>query len=162
MKKDITELFLFIDDFTAAADLYIKQRLLATNNNFSNPTRKTQMAISEILTIVLLYQQSPCKNFKYFYHSYLQLYKSEFPNLVSYERFVVLKPRILTHLVMLLNWLISLSDKTGINFIDSTSINICHNKRISRNKVFKGFAQIGKNTKGWFYGFSVPQIYAGR
>ena len=56
-------------------------------------------------------------------NSYLKLYKGEFPNLVSYERFVVLQPRILMYLQMLLNWLMSLSKKTGISFIDATSIN---------------------------------------
>jgi hypothetical protein len=159
MKKDITELFVFIDDFTEAAELHLKQSMIATNSNSSNkPTRTTNMTLAEILTILLLYQQSPCKNFKYFYLSYLKLYKSEFPNLVSYERFVVLKSRVLIFLTMLLQWLVSLSKATGINFIDATSINICHNKRISRNKVFYGFAKLGKTTKGWFFGFKLHVV----
>ncbi|EFA43475.1 hypothetical protein HMPREF0645_2071 [Hallella bergensis DSM 17361] len=37
---------------------------------------------------------------------------------------------------------------TGISFIDSTPIPVCHNKRIRRNKVFKGYALIGKSTMG--------------
>lgn len=44
---------------------------------------------------------------------------------------------------------------TGITFIDSTKISVCHNKRIRRNKVFAGFAKTGKNTMGWFYGFKL-------
>jgi hypothetical protein len=47
---------------------------------------------------------------------------------------------------------------TGIAFIDSTSIAVCHNKRIHRNKVFKGFAKRGKTTSGWFYGFKLHLI----
>ena len=47
---------------------------------------------------------------------------------------------------------------TGIAFIDSTSIDVCHNKRIYRNKVFKGFAKRGKTTSGWFYGFKLHLI----
>lgn len=158
MKKDITDLFVFIDDFCKAADLYINTRTITTNQRLAKPTRIPQMTTGEILTITLLYQKSPCKNFKYFYKSYLQLYKIDFPNLVSYERFVSLKPRILLHLDMLLQWLISFSKQTGISFIDSSSINVCHNKRISRNKVFKGFAAIGKSTKGWFYGFKLHLV----
>ena len=97
MKQDTTNLFVFIDDFYKAADLYISHHFISENQKSYNPTRIPTMTISEILTIVLLYQKSPCKNFKYFYQSYLQLYKPEFPNLVSYERFVSLKPRYCSH-----------------------------------------------------------------
>ncbi|WP_143298893.1 transposase, partial [Candidatus Protochlamydia sp. W-9] len=44
---------------------------------------------------------------------------------------------------------------TGIAFIDSTSIDVCHNKRIKRNKVFKGLVKRGKTTSGWFFGFKL-------
>ncbi|BAV94306.1 transposase [Ichthyobacterium seriolicida] len=33
-----------------------------------------------------------------------------------------------------------------------------NNKRISRNKVFKGIANVGKSTMGWFYGFKLHII----
>ena len=46
----------------------------------------------------------------------------------------------------------------GIAFIDSTSIDVCHNKRVKRNKVFKNLAKRGKNTAGWFYGFKLHSI----
>jgi len=32
---------------------------------------------------------------------------------------------------------------------------VCHNIRISRNKVFDGIAKRGKGTMGWFYGFKL-------
>jgi hypothetical protein len=44
---------------------------------------------------------------------------------------------------------------TGISFVDSTKIQICHNKRIPRNKVFAGVAKRGKTTAGWFHGFKL-------
>lgn len=47
---------------------------------------------------------------------------------------------------------------TGIAFIDSTSIAVCHNKRIQRNKVFTGLAKRGKTTSVWFYGFKLHLI----
>jgi len=47
---------------------------------------------------------------------------------------------------------------TGISFIDSTKIQICHNERIQRNKVFSGLARRGKTTAGWFYGFKLHLI----
>lgn len=47
---------------------------------------------------------------------------------------------------------------TGISFIDSTVLRVCHNKRIKRNKVFKGIAEVGKSTMGWFFGFKLHLI----
>jgi len=47
---------------------------------------------------------------------------------------------------------------TGIAFIDSTKIVVCHNKRINSNKVFKNLAARGKSTMGWFYGFKLHLI----
>jgi hypothetical protein len=44
---------------------------------------------------------------------------------------------------------------TGISFVDATSLAVCHNRRITRHKVFAGLAQRGKTTMGWFYGFKL-------
>lgn len=159
MKKDITELFIFVDDFCKALEAHISQYGLSNEQNkVRNPTRISKMTNSEILTILLLYQQSPCKNFKYFYMSYLQLYKSEFPNLLSYQRFVAIQAKALPYLIFLLNWLIQQSQQTGIAYIDSTPITVCHNKRIRRNKVFASVGKIGKSTKGWFFGLKLHLV----
>ena len=48
-----------------------------------------------------------------------------------------------------------LGESTGISFIDSTPIRVCKNKRIKRNKVFNGLAQVGKSTMGYFFGFKL-------
>ena len=65
-------------------------------------------------------------------------------------------PRIIFPMAALMKFL--LGKCTGISIIDSTSINICHNRRIKRNKVFSGLAERGKSTMGWFYGFKLHLI----
>lgn len=48
--------------------------------------------------------------------------------------------------------------KTGIYFIDSTTVSVCHVERAKRNKVFKGLAKKSKSTMGWYYGFKLHLI----
>lgn len=158
MKKDITELFVWVDDFCLSVDHYLSHLMLSNNSKMKKATRVCGMSLSEILTIELLYHQSPCKNFKYFYHSYLRLYQTEFPNLVSYHRFIELKPRIMSYLMLMIKWLCEQSEKTGVSYVDSTPISVCHNRRISRNRVFKDLARLGKTTKGWFFGLKLHLI----
>jgi hypothetical protein len=47
---------------------------------------------------------------------------------------------------------------TGIEFVDSTSVKVCHNLRIPRHKTLSGLARRGKGTMGWFYGFKLHLI----
>jgi hypothetical protein len=44
------------------------------------------------------------------------------------------------------------SDSSTV-FVDSTPIRVCNNKRIFNHKVFKGLAERGNSTVGWFFGF---------
>ena len=44
---------------------------------------------------------------------------------------------------------------TGISFVDSTMISVCHNMRRKFNKVFDGLARNGKGTMGWCHGFKL-------
>jgi Transposase DDE domain len=83
----------------------------------------------------------------------LERHRAEFPNLVSYQRFVELMPSVL---VLLCAYLQSrFGSCTGIGFIDSTALAVCGNKRIKRNRVFRGLAKMGKTTMGWFFGFKL-------
>lgn len=49
-------------------------------------------------------------------------------------------------------------NKTGIHFIDSTSVSTSLNRRIFSHKVTKDFASRGKSTKGWFYGLKIHGV----
>ena len=82
---------------------------------------------------------------------------NEFPNTVSYNRFTELMQQNLMPLTLFLKTC-CLGKCTGISFADSTPIRVCKQKRISRNKVFKGIPTTGKSTMGWFHGFKLHII----
>jgi hypothetical protein len=154
MKKDITELFVCLDDFCKIYNEALQSKAMPGSGR-AYKTRVPGLAISEIMSILLLFQRSSCTSFKPFYWLFRPLYKQDFPKLCHYNRFVQLIPRVLAPLSLFFNFLSSKSEKTGWYFIDSTQIPVCHNKRIKRNKVFADFAAIGKSTMGWFFGFKL-------
>lgn len=154
MKKDITELYSFIDDFCQIYLEYEKKKLLPS---LKIRNRSCGMSLGEMLTIMVMYHTSYAKNFKYFYKSYIEyLHKDDFPSALSYNRFVELMPRLFIPLNVLLHML--LGKQTGTYFIDATTIKACHNARRYSNKVFNGFAKQGKSSMGFFYGFKLHVI----
>jgi hypothetical protein len=48
--------------------------------------------------------------------------------------------------------------ETGLYYVDSTSIDVCHIKRGKNHKVFKGLATKGKNSMGWFFGLKLHLV----
>jgi len=116
------------------------------------------MTDSEVMCILILFHFGAFKNLKHFYVNYVQKHlKNEFPNTVSYNRFIELCGKVCLPMSMLLKTY-CLGDCTGISFVDSTPLRVCKTKRIKRNKVFKGIATTGKSTMGWFYGFKLHLI----
>ena len=47
---------------------------------------------------------------------------------------------------------------SGIAFIDSLPLAVCHNRRIPSHKVFAHLAKRGQSSVGWFYGFKLHLI----
>lgn len=115
------------------------------------------LALSEVMTIVIAFQDSAYRTFKDYYtrHVILNL-RSEFPNLVSYNRFVELKKAALIPLLHYLHT--RRGTVTGISFIDSTPIEVCHPRRANRHQVFEALAQWGKNSIGWYFGFKLHLV----
>lgn len=117
--------------------------------------RKASLSDSEIMTILLYFHFGSFRNFKHYYLFFIRgTLKSYFPNAVSYNRFVELESRVFFPLMFFLN-LRAFGRCTGITFVDSTMIPICHNLRRYANKVFKGIATDGKGTMGWCHGFKL-------
>lgn len=152
---NLTELFCKIDDFCNEHENKLKKRLIESRGKSRN--RRTQLSISEMMTIVILFHQMGYRNFKTFYLNHVCVYlNKDFPQLVSYNRFIALMPSILLFLCAYL--MANRGASTNISYIDSTPIAVCHNIRISRNKVFAGLATRGKTSIGWFYGFKLHLV----
>jgi len=149
----ITRIFCDIDDFMQEFEELYKQRLLEDNGK--NKKINSKLSMSEVMSIVVYFHNYGNRTFKDFYLKSVCInLKKEFPNLVSYNRFIELIKTILVPLVAFLQ-LKRLVKSDEITFIDSTKIKVCHNKRIKANRTFKGIGEIGKSTMGWFFGFKL-------
>jgi len=151
----LLELFCHVDDFWKAFRPTFERSLLS--EGIRKRRRETSLSMSEVMTIVIWFHYSRYRDFKTYYTQYVQKHlQSEFPNLVSYPRFVVLMQRAL---VPLLAYFLKTRGKpSGIAFIDSTPLRVCHNARIARHRVFDGLAARGKTSTGWFYGFKLHLV----
>ncbi len=113
---------------------------------------------ADTLTILIYFHFNTFRNFKHYYLFYVKNHLQDlFPNQLSYNRFIELEPRVAVEMMLFIQ-LFCFGRCTGISFIDSTCVPVCHNKRIKRNKVFKGYAEIGKSTMGWYFGFKLHLI----
>lgn len=149
-KDKITEIFYLIDEFCIEFEKTTKKHLIG-----NKPKRKPRMSSSEVISIMTLFHMGNFRNMKHFYLYYVQKHmKSEFPKTVSYNRFLELMQNATLPMSLFLKTC-CMGDSTGISFIDSTPIRVCKNKRIKRNKVFNGLAQLGKSTVGYFFGFKL-------
>jgi len=152
----ITEVFCEVDDFVKAIKKALKTRLLPGPKKRQR-YRETGLSESEMITILIFFHLSGYRTFKHFYTWHVQKYWHPlFPGMVSYNRFINLLPRVCFLLGAFVHT--RRGTNTGIAFVDSTRLAVCHNKRISTNKVFRGKARIGKTTMGWFYGFKLHLV----
>ena len=134
----ITEIYVSIDDFYTQFSQEIKKYQLTTNKKQRN--RQSIMSASEVMTIMVLFHLSNHKNMKHFYLFYVKQHlQDEFPKTVSYNRFVELMQTVLLPLTFYMKSL-RLGECSGISFVDSTPLRVCHNRRIPSNKVFREFA----------------------
>lgn len=151
-----TEIFVSIDDFYAEFNHQLKKFQLPGEKKRRN--RSFLMSGSEVMTIVVLFHLSQHKSLKHFYLYYVKKHmQAEFPKTVSYNRFVELMRSVLLPLTIYLKSCRS-GKCSGISFVDSTSLRVCHNRRIGSNRVFADIAQRGKSSMGWFFGFKLHII----
>jgi hypothetical protein len=158
LQDKIIEIFIKTDDFCKIFEKEINKKQIAASSEIKTRNRKAALSESEVITLQIAFHSGQFKNFKHFYLNYvLPHLKHDFPGLVSYNRFIELSHRSALAFMLFLFYNCK-GECTGISFIDSTILRVCHNKRIKRNKTFKGIAEVGKSTMGWFFGFKLHLI----
>jgi len=149
---DILPLFFEVDEFCRFFEPLWNRHLISHNRKRRN--RRRSLAVSEVMTILILFHRSGYRNLKQFYLEFVCRYlRDEFPHLVSYSRFVEFERDALVPLVAYLQT--RRGHCTGISFVDSTKLAVCENLRIPQHRQFTGIAVRGKTTLGWFYGFKL-------
>jgi hypothetical protein len=155
MNNSILPLFANLDDFCQSFEPTYRTKQLASATVQRH--RKATLLLSEVMTIIIWFQQSGYRTFKDYYRKEVCLHlRDEFPNLVSYNRFVELMPQALIPLCFYLQT--RKGQTVGVAFIDSLPIAVCHNRRIPSHKVFAQIAERGKSSVDWFYGFKLHLI----
>ncbi|BAQ59619.1 mobile element protein [Geminocystis sp. NIES-3708] len=148
-------LFCHVDDFCQQFETQWQQKLLS--HGAVTRLRAKSLCLSEIMTILIAFHQNHYRNFKHFYLNHVQQYWFDaFPKLPSYQRFIQWVPSTVIPLCVYLKH--CFGNCTGISFIDSTKIQVCHNRRISRHKVFQDLGARGKTSVDWFFGFKLHLV----
>ena len=154
----VTEIFFIIDEFDKNFEKIVSDHSLVQNTDLKQRNRKSTLSDSEVMTILILFHSGHYRDLKHYYINHVKNHmKSEFPETVSYNRFVELQKKVVVKLAIFLK-MFCLGKCNGISYIDSTPIRVCHIKREKQHKVFKGLAQKGQCSLGWFYGFKLHLI----
>jgi hypothetical protein len=152
---DTVTVFCAIDDFCQWFEPGWEQRLMELAPK--RRRRRAGLCLSEVMTSVVEFHLSGYRTFKDDYLGQVLKYqRPDFPGWVSYNRFVELLPGTR---VPLCCFLVSRFGRcSGISFIDSTKMSVCHTRRIGSHKVMAEFAARGKTRVDWFYGFKLHRV----
>ena len=155
----LVEDFCQFDDFCQAFGPHWQARLLSQE---AQPAKKrgpqAGLADSEIMTILVLYHSSHFRHFKAFDQGVVLAWlPSAFPKAPCYARFIALTTHVWVPLTVFL--LTRMGRQSGLYYIDSTPLPVCHPRRINRHKVFAGLAGRGKTSTGWFFGLKLHLVF---
>lgn len=151
----LTEIFYHVDEFNKNFEKHLKNNTITDQTQAMIKRVPGRLSLSDIMTILVYFHHSGYRTFKRYYNDYVcVVLKDAFDALVSYNRFNELMRQALMPLTIFMA-LVRCGKSTGLGYIDSTPLKVCHNRRIYSHKVFKGLAQRGKTSTGWFYGFKL-------
>lgn len=152
----LVEIFYEIDEFCKNFEKQFDRNLLTDGSG--KRICSVKLSLSEVMTIAVYYHESGYKTFKDYYEKHVLVnMKNDFNHQVSYNRFLELRKKAVFPLLAFTQ-LNSLRNCSGTSYIDSYPLKVCHIRRASSHKVFKGFAKKGKTSVGWFYGFKLHVV----
>jgi hypothetical protein len=109
------------------------------------------------MTLIIAFYAAGFRNLRHFYIDFVQRsHRDTFPDLVSHSRFVALMPSALVPLCAFLQT--RYGRVTGMAYIDSTRLKVCHRKRAHAHRVLEPGATWGKTSMGWVYGFELHLV----
>ena len=153
----VTEIFCMADDFCKEF-AKTQEKYMVEDKNHKHRNKPNRMSDAEIMVILVLFHSGGFRCFKHYYKEYVCKHLTHlFPRRVSYNRFVELEKEVLLQLTIFIKEVL-LGTCTGISFVDSTPLRVCRNQRILIHKTFKGLAERGKCSMGWFFGFKLHLI----
>lgn len=156
-ENKVTEIFVMADDFCKFFDQMMEKYSIPDKNK-RKYHRDGTMSKAEIMVILILFHSSGYRCLKHFYLNHVCVHlRHLFPEVVSCNRFVELEKSVALPLAIFIKKVL-LGKCTGISFVDSTPLRVCRNQRIHVHKVFKGIAERGKCSMGWFFGFKLHLI----
>ncbi len=152
---DIGALFCEIDEFCVDFEPKFNQHVIQETGIKRH--KPATWCLSEVMTLIVWFHGSGYRTFKDYYTKEVTKHLCwAFPKLVSSNRFVELMPAAVLPLCCYLHT--RKGTCSGIAFIDSMPIAVCHNRRIPAHKVFATVARRGKNSVDGFYGFKLHLI----
>jgi hypothetical protein len=129
----------------------LETRLLKEKPRRQN--RRSQLSLSEVLTILVLFHSSGYRNFKTIDLQFVQKHLTwAFPRLPSYNRFDELQAAATMRLRAFLA--ARCGSCSGVSFVDSTGLAVCHNRRINQHNQFAACARRGKSSVDRIYNLS--------
>ncbi|WP_373844136.1 IS982 family transposase [Bacteroides heparinolyticus] len=151
---NLVEIFCIFDEFCKYFTPKLKKHSLEVSGK-RHRNRPCRMSDSEIMTILVLFHTRRFRDLKSFYLGYVCRHlRKDFPHTISYNRFVERQAQVAMQLLLFLQTC-ALGKCTGISIIDSTPLVSCHIKRERQHRTMRGWAQKGKCSMGWFYGFKL-------
>ena len=91
----ITDIFCIVDEFSKKFDMEIAKGELISSDGIRRRHRNASLSDGEIMTILIVFHFGTFANFKHCYLHYIRVHlHQDFPDAVSYNRFVELESRV--------------------------------------------------------------------